>query len=65
MKSSINVPMERGDKKDSQITVELTAVFTVWDRSGNGWIKLSLDNEVYWIQAKELKRVLRVMKGMK
>ena len=65
MKKSISISVEREDKDESNVYAQITASCTVWDKSGNGWVKFTIDNETYWIQSKELKKLLRVMKKMK
>ena len=65
MKKVINISVEREDKDESYVYAQVTAACTVWDESGNGWVKFTMDDETYWIHSRELKKLLRVMKKMK
>ena len=62
MKKKVEILVERVDKKDNHVTDVLTAVCTVWDKSGNGWLKIAIDDETYWFRQDDLKKVLRISK---
>ncbi len=65
MKKSVSISVEREDIDESYVHTQLTADCTVWDKSGNGWVKFVMGGETYWVHSKELKKLLRVMKKMK
>ena len=65
MKKIVEISVEREDKKNTHTMIPITATCTVWDKSGNGWVKMRMDGESYWIHSRELKKLLRIAKKMK